>query len=173
MTDALLALALAAALRYNLDPALFCRLIDAESRWDVRAVSATGCVGLGQISQTAWNWKPDDPFDPQANLSMAAYILYWNWCYRFDAATDAERWRLAVASYTLGHGEVNRLLETLGTAWETGLSWPVRGYVEEVCDGEGYRGEHGMAGDGTGVAGSGDEQDRPTAADVPGAARAV
>ena len=128
-------LALAAALALDLDGAVFCRLVGAESDWDVRAATASS-VGLAQINQAAWDWWPVDPFEPSANLAMGAWILKWNYAYRFDAPDDTERWRQAVASYNLGHAAVNRLIAEHGAAWMDALSEPVRRYVEKIVTGE-------------------------------------
>lgn len=128
-------LALAAALALDLDGAVFCRLVGAESDWDVRAATASS-VGLAQINQAAWDWWPDDPFEPEANLAMGAWILRWNYAYRFDADTEQERWRQAVASYNLGHAAVNRLLAEYGDGWMDALEPQVRRYVDKVVTGE-------------------------------------
>lgn len=131
-------LALAAALALDLDGAMFCRLVEAESDWDVRAATASS-VGLAQINQAAWDWWPDDPFEPEANLRMGAYILRWNYAYRFDAENEQERWRQAVASYALGHGAVNKLLAEHGDGWMDALEPQVRAYVDKVVTGERVR----------------------------------
>lgn len=134
MTDALIALAVVVASRWGQNPDLFCRLIEAESNWEPSAVSETGCVGLGQISQKAWSWYPSDPFDPMANLSMSASILAWNMAYRADQEPDEQRAQ-AVASYVIGHGAVNKLIAEYGDDWRDVLSEPVRRYVEKVANG--------------------------------------
>lgn len=134
MTD-LRVLALAAALAFDLDGAVFCRLVGAESDWDVRAATASS-VGLAQINQAAWDWWPDDPYEPSVNLAMGAWILKWNYVYRFDTPDDTERWRRAVASYNLGHAAVNRLLAEHGDGWMDALEPRVRAYVDRIVTGE-------------------------------------
>jgi soluble lytic murein transglycosylase-like protein len=131
MTDMLIALAILTAQRHHIDSGVFLRLITAESDWQADAVSATGCVGLGQISRAAWDWWPDDPFDPAANLDKAGEILRWNIAYRCSEP-ESERLPLAVASYTLGHGAVDKLLAERGGDWREGLSEPVRKYVDTI-----------------------------------------
>jgi soluble lytic murein transglycosylase-like protein len=128
-------LALAAALAFDLDGAVFCRLVGAESDWDVTA-RTTSSVGLAQVNQAAWNWWPDDPYDPEANLAMGAWVLRWNYAYRFDADNELERWRQAVASYNLGHAAVNRLLAEHGDGWMDALPERVRAYVDAIVTGE-------------------------------------
>ena len=132
-------LALAAALALDLDGAMYCRLVEEESRWQQNAVSPSGAVGLAQINQSAWDWWPVDPFEPEANLAMGAWILRWNYAYRFDAENEQERWRQAVASYNLGHAAVNRLIAEYGDGWMDALSEPVRRYVEKIVTGERVR----------------------------------
>ena len=134
MTD-LRVLALAAALAFDLDGAMYCRLVGAESDWQIYAKTESS-IGLAQINQAAWDWWPDDPFEPEANLAMGAWILRWNYAYRFDADTEQERWRQAVASYALGHAAVNRLLAEHGDGWMDALEPQVRRYVNEVVSGE-------------------------------------
>ena len=131
-------LALAAALALDLDGAMYCRLVGEESDWQVRAATASS-VGLAQINQAAWDWWPDDPYEPSANLAMGAYILRWNYAYRFDAENEQERWQQAVASYNLGHAAVNRLMAEHGDVWMAALSEPVRRYVEKIVTGERVR----------------------------------
>lgn len=128
-------LALAAALAFDLDGAVFCRLVGAESDWQVYAAT-TSSVGLAQINQSAWGWWPDDPFEPEGNLAMGARILKWNYAYRFDADNELERWQQAVASYNLGHAAVNRLLAEHGDGWMDALGPEVRAYVDKVVTGE-------------------------------------
>lgn len=127
-------LALAAALAFDLDGAVFCRLVGAESDWDVRAATASS-VGLAQINQAAWGWWPDDPYEPSVNLAMGAWVLRWNYAYRFDADNELERWRQAVASYNLGHAAVNRLLAEHGDGWMDALEPRVRAYVDRIVTG--------------------------------------
>ena len=124
-------LALAAALAIDLDGAMFCRLVEAESNWQIYAKTDSS-IGLAQINQSAWDWWPVDPFEPEANLAMGAWILRWNYAYRFDAENEQERWRQAVASYNLGHAAVNRLIAEYGDGWMDALSEPVRRYVENI-----------------------------------------
>jgi soluble lytic murein transglycosylase-like protein len=50
---------LASAYDYSLDPALIVALIEVESRWDSRAESGTGAVGLCQVT----GWWSDKLFD--------------------------------------------------------------------------------------------------------------
>jgi soluble lytic murein transglycosylase-like protein len=128
-------LALAAALAFDLDGAVFCRLVGAESDWQIYAKTDSS-IGLAQINQAAWDWWPDDPYEPSVNLAMGAWILRWNYAYRFDAETEQERWRQAVASYTLGHAAVNLLLASYGDGWEDALPERVRAYVDAIVTGE-------------------------------------
>jgi soluble lytic murein transglycosylase-like protein len=127
-------LALAAALAFDLDGAVFCRLVGAESDWQVYAATASS-VGLAQINQAAWGWWPDDPYEPSVNLAMGAWILKWNYAYRFDADNELERWRQAVASYNLGHAAVNRLIAEHGDGWMDALEPRVRAYVDRIVTG--------------------------------------
>lgn len=126
MTD-LRVLALAAALAFDLDGAVFCRLVGAESDWQVRAATASS-VGLAQINQSAWDWWPTDPYDPEANLTKGAEILRWNLDHW---GGDTEK---AVASYNLGHGRLERIIAEHGDGWREALPAEVRGYVEAVTN---------------------------------------
>ena len=123
----LLTLALLIAELHGLDGALFCRLIRAESDWDIYAETASS-VGLAQINQSAWDWWPTDPYDPEANLTKGAEILRWNLDHW---GGDTEK---AVASYNLGHGRLERIIAEHGDGWREALPAEVRGYVEAVTN---------------------------------------
>lgn len=133
MTEAIVALAIAAATLMGQPPGVFCRLVGEESNWDEKAVSPSGAVGLSQIMQEPWRWHPEDPFDPAANLGKGAWILAWNHNYRLErGVTGREAMMQAVASYNLGHGKVNKLLRKHGDGWLEALPERVRQYVETV-----------------------------------------
>lgn len=138
MASDLVTLAVAAATFMGLDPDMFCRLVQAESDWQVDALSPSGCVGLCQINMEAWKLEwVEEPLDPAWNLGKGAKILAWNLNYRLGrGVTGDEALRQAVASYNLGHGAVNKLLRKHGDKWMDALDEPVRKYVEKIV-GEG------------------------------------
>ena len=128
----LILMAVGIAVKYDLDPDMVTRLIQAESGWDQWAVSSTGCVGLCQISLTAWPLKDwvvstDDPFNVRANLEQGAYIL--KFCIDRYVKEQGESKSLAVAAYTLGHGEVDELIIADPKHWDDNLPEPVQDYV--------------------------------------------
>ena len=149
MEKEFITLAVAVAGFYGIDPALFTRLIYAESRFDPAAVSPSGCVGLGQINLDAWplaewRWPIDDATDPLANLMQAGHIMRWL-LEGYGHLPEPEFWQRdpydAVAAYTLGHGTADKLIETAFLAnpqhdWLDDLDEPVRDYVEYVATGK-------------------------------------
>jgi len=148
MEKQLITLAVAVAGFYGIDPALFTRLIYAESRFDPAAVSPSGCVGLGQINLDAWplaEWKVQngDATDPLANLMQAGHIMRWL-LEGYGHCDEAALWYGkppldAVAAYTLGHGATDNLVIAAAKDrrnWLDDLDEPVRDYVEYVAAGK-------------------------------------
>lgn len=141
------------AARYDLDPALVAAVVYAESRFDERARSSQGAVGLMQIlPETAHQiadesggvtFTTEDLEDPRINVRYGSYYL--------RQALDAYDGdvRAAVASYNAGMGVVSQ--------WVAGSSddghglcvheipYPeTRAYVEKVLEARRvYREEYG------------------------------
>jgi soluble lytic murein transglycosylase len=64
------------AAHYNVPPELIAAFIDVESRWNPRAVSNKGAVGLMQlIPATAQRFGARDPFDPEQNIAAGTRCL--------------------------------------------------------------------------------------------------
>lgn len=128
----LMAMTREAAVGMALPPDLYCRLVQAESDWDVLARNGN-CYGLAQINRDAWEWWPEDPYDPKTNLGKGAWILAFNVNYRLERGdVGREAMLRAVASYTLGHAAVNRLIRKHGDGWRDALSPEVARYVRDV-----------------------------------------
>lgn len=119
------------ARNYRLDPALLAAVIYTESRFDARAESSAGALGLMQLlPQTAEGiatrtgggaFVVGDLYDPELN------VRYGSWYLRnlLDRYGDE---RTALAAYHAGRGNVDR--------WRkqgVGIQFPeTRGYVEDV-----------------------------------------
>ncbi|MEM9784278.1 MAG: lytic transglycosylase domain-containing protein [Pseudomonadota bacterium] len=109
------------ALRHDLPPAYFARLIWRESRFDARALSPKGAQGIAQfMPATATLVGLQDPWDPtQAIPASAAHLA--------DLRRDLGNLGLAAAGYNAGAGRV--------TAWRSGrsgLPYETRAYVEAI-----------------------------------------
>ncbi|WP_117238144.1 transglycosylase SLT domain-containing protein [Thermus sediminis] len=72
------------ARREGLDPNLLFAILHVESRFDPRAVSPTGALGLAQFLRSTWadvarmlSEPPADPFDPESAIRYAARYLRW------------------------------------------------------------------------------------------------
>jgi hypothetical protein len=90
------------ALRAGVDPELFLRLVNQESRFNPRAVSSAGAQGLAQLMPgTAADLGVEDPFDPVQNLRGGAQYLR----KRLDQFQDP---KLALAAYNAGAGNVRK-----------------------------------------------------------------
>jgi soluble lytic murein transglycosylase-like protein len=64
------------AAHYNVPPKLIAAFIDVESRWNPRAVSNEGAVGLMQLMPaTAQRFGARDPFDPEQNIAARTRCL--------------------------------------------------------------------------------------------------
>jgi soluble lytic murein transglycosylase-like protein len=94
-------LVLHAARRHNVDPRLVHAVITVESRYQPRARSPKGAMGLMQLMPgTARDLRVSDPYDPAANIEGGVRYLR-QLLDRFDL-------RLAVAAYNAGAATVER-----------------------------------------------------------------
>lgn len=97
------ALAAQIADKYGLDPALFESLIEQESSFNPRAVSAAGAMGLTQLMpKTAQGLGVTDPYDPVQSLNGGAKYLA-QMLKEFGGDP-----KLALAAYNAGPGAVKR-----------------------------------------------------------------
>jgi soluble lytic murein transglycosylase len=97
---------------YDLDPALLAAVVYTESRFNPRAVSAAGAVGLMQLlPETAKGiairtggdqFVVSDLYDPELNLRYGSWYLR-NLLRRYDGDV-----RTALAAYHAGQGNVDR-----------------------------------------------------------------
>ena len=102
-------------------PAFLARLINRESRFDDRAVSPVGALGIAQFMPgTAAMVGLDDPFDARKAIPAAARHLA-------DLRGRFGNWGLAAAAYNAGPGGVERFLRTGRLPGET------RAYVRDVA----------------------------------------
>jgi soluble lytic murein transglycosylase-like protein len=84
-------------------PALVRAVIQAESAWNVRAVSAKGALGLMQLMPaTATDLGVTDPFNPEQNIRGGVKYL------RFLLDRYDGNFELALAAYNAGPGAVDR-----------------------------------------------------------------
>ena len=88
------------AAHYRVSPELVGALIDVESRWNPRAVSSKGAMGLMQLMPaTAWRFGAFKPFDEEQNIAAGTrYVTALMWEFHGDL-------RLVAAAYYAGdHG---------------------------------------------------------------------
>ena len=88
------------AAHYRVSPELVAALIDVESRWNPRAVSGKGAMGLMQLMPaTARRFGAFKPFDVEQNIAAGTrYVTALTWEFHGDL-------RLVVAAYYAGdHG---------------------------------------------------------------------
>jgi hypothetical protein len=87
----------------GVDPRFIHAVINQESRYDSKAVSAAGAQGLMQMMPaTAKRFGLKDPFDPTANVEAGTKYLKWL-LERFDGDVS-----LALAGYNAGEGAVDK-----------------------------------------------------------------
>jgi hypothetical protein len=88
-------LAIQAAERHNIDPAVFLALIHQESKWNPNALSGDGAVGIAQIIP---RWHPEcvNPWNAELALDCAAFIL------RNHLDSFGGRYDMALAAYHQG-----------------------------------------------------------------------
>jgi soluble lytic murein transglycosylase len=111
---------------YELDPALLAAVIYQESRFDARAESSSGAIGLMQLlPETAkgialrtggHRFEVDDLYDPEINVRYGAWYLR-HLLTKYDGDL-----RKALAAYNGGQGNVDR-----GVLYEE-----TKAYVERV-----------------------------------------
>uniref|UniRef100_A0A7C2FSL9 Lytic transglycosylase domain-containing protein n=1 Tax=Thermus islandicus TaxID=540988 RepID=A0A7C2FSL9_9DEIN len=94
----------------GLDPDLLFALLHVESRFDPRAVSPTGALGLAQFLRGTWadvarmlGEAPADPLDPESAIRYAARYLAWL-LERCGAFAGMERVACALTAYNGGIG---------------------------------------------------------------------
>ncbi len=90
-----------AAQRHRVPEDLFLRLVNHESRWNVRAVSPKGARGLAQLMPETARALKVNPDDPSENLEGGARYLAAQY-------TRFRSWRLALAAYNAGPGAVEK-----------------------------------------------------------------
>ena len=90
-----------AARRYNIPVDLFLAQINQESRFNPRAVSPAGAIGLGQIMPGTAKELGVDPTDPMQNLEGSARYL----SQQYNKFGD---WGTALAAYNAGPGAVSK-----------------------------------------------------------------
>ncbi|HEY2467649.1 MAG TPA: lytic transglycosylase domain-containing protein [Terracidiphilus sp.] len=91
------------AAHYRVPPELIAALIDVESRWNPRAVSSKGAMGLMQLMPaTAKRYGAFDPFNPEQNIAAGTrYVTALMWEFRGDL-------RLVSAAYYAGDRGIAR-----------------------------------------------------------------
>ncbi len=109
----------------GLDPNLLFALLHVESRFDPRAVSPTGALGLAQFLRSTWadvarmlGEPPADPFDPESAIRYAARYLRWlmERCQALGLE-GVERLACTVTAYNGGIGYTSRGIAREGSLW--------------------------------------------------------
>lgn len=112
---------LAAAAVSGLPPAVLAAQLDVESRWNPRAVSSAGAMGLAQFIPPTWKrYGRGDPFDPEdAIRAQGSYLKdLRRMMRRLEPASAAEEIDLVLAAYNAGpttvlrHGGIPPIAET-------------------------------------------------------------
>lgn len=99
---------------YEIEPSLVCAVINAESKFDINAVSEKGASGLMQVMRPTADWAAesadienysyDNIFDAELNINIGCWYLRWL-MDRFD-----NNMTLVIAAYNAGGGNVNKWL---------------------------------------------------------------
>ena len=91
------------ATHYRVPPELIAAFIDVESRWNPRAVSAKGAMGLMQLMPaTAKRFGAFQPFDVEQNIAAGTrYVTALMWEFHGDL-------RLVAAAYYAGDRNIAR-----------------------------------------------------------------
>src|SRR3984893_16155588 len=91
------------AVQYRVRPELIAAFIDVESRWNPRAVSTKGAMGLMQLMPaTASRFGAFEPFDVEQNIAAGTrYVTALMWEFHGDL-------RLVAAAYYAGDRNIAR-----------------------------------------------------------------
>jgi soluble lytic murein transglycosylase-like protein len=91
------------AAHYRVPPELIAALIDVESRWNPRAISSKGAMGLMQLMPaTAKRFGAFEPFDVEQNIAAGTrYVTALMWEFHGDL-------RLVAAAYYAGDCDIAR-----------------------------------------------------------------
>ncbi|MCM2562448.1 lytic transglycosylase domain-containing protein [Lutimaribacter sp. EGI FJ00015] len=90
-----------AARRHGVPEDLFLRLVNQESRFNPKAVSHKGAIGLAQLMPFTARKLGVDPHDPYQNLDGGARYLAQQF-------REFKSWPLALAAYNAGPGAVKK-----------------------------------------------------------------
>lgn len=85
--------------RYKIPRALFFGLVKQESRWNPRAISPKGAIGLAQLMPETARYLRVNPRDPFENIEGGARYLA-------EQKSRFGTWRLALAAYNAGPARV-------------------------------------------------------------------
>lgn len=94
-------MARSAARKHGIPEDLFLRLVNQESRFNPKALSHKGAIGLAQLMPATARALGVDPHDPRENLEGGARYLKAQ--YRKFGS-----WKLALAAYNAGPGAVEK-----------------------------------------------------------------
>lgn len=100
--DQLVAYAREAARRYGVDPDIYVRQINQESRWNPKAKSPAGALGIAQFMPGTAKDYGIDPLDPIQSLDAGARYM------ASSLKTFKGSYPLALASYNAGVGAVKK-----------------------------------------------------------------
>lgn len=100
--DQLVAYAREAARRYGVDPDIYVRQINQESRWNPKAKSSAGALGIAQFMPDTAKDYGIDPLDPIQSLDAGARYM------ASSLKTFKGSYPLALASYNAGVGAVKK-----------------------------------------------------------------
>jgi soluble lytic murein transglycosylase-like protein len=92
-----------------------------ESKFDYRAQSSSGAVGISQFLAGTGrdygltvNSTVDDRLDPAKSIMAQAQYMRSLYTHMTEGSTVEDQWRLALASYNAGRGTINRAMEVYG-----------------------------------------------------------
>lgn len=112
--------------QFDLPAGLLSRVAYQESRYDVSARSSAGAAGIMQIVP---RWHPGvtpTDADPVDDIFYAGRYLH-------DLHTQFGGWRLALAAYNWGPGNLSRAISEYGVEWPNAAPAETQQYVHDVA----------------------------------------
>jgi soluble lytic murein transglycosylase-like protein len=112
------------AVNAGIDPDLFVKQIDQESRFNPYAISPAGAIGIAQFMPDTASGLGIDPWNVDQSLNGAAQLMS-----RYAAKYGS--YKMALAAYNCGSGCLQNAINNYGYWW-WGIPLETRDYINKI-----------------------------------------